>query len=295
MKVSRVFKWGETMSDEKTTSGGFFDRLFRRRRAETEVAAPPQLAGRRKRQNLPEIQGLVIMITGASSGFGEVTARQAVAAGAKVVLGARREDRLKALVKELGESNAVYAVTDVRNCEDVKALAQAGIRKFGRIDALVNNAGIMPLSPLSLGRVDDWDRMIDVNIKGVLYGIHAVLGHMMERGSGKIVNISSVAGLQTLPVTGVYSGTKFAVRAISEGLRQETAGKIQVTTIYPGAFATELGDSITDDSVREAMMQSDLAQVVQPPERVAEAILFALAQDPGVSVNELVIRPTAQG
>lgn len=240
------------------------------------------------------LNDLVVMITGASSGFGEVTARMLVEAGAKVILGARREDRLKALVKEFGTANAIHRATDVTKCSDVEALAQAGIKQFGHIDGLVNNAGIMPLSPLAMGHVDDWDRMIDVNIKGVLYGIHSVLSHMMQRGSGKIINVSSVAGLHVNPATSVYSGTKFAVRAISEGLRQETAGQIQVTTIFPGAFATELGDSITDATVREAMMSSDLAQVVQPPERIAEAILFALGQDPGVSVNELVIRPTAQ-
>jgi len=240
------------------------------------------------------VSDMVVMITGASSGFGEVTARMLVENGAKVVLGARREDRLKALVNEFSSSRACYRATDVCNCADVEQLAQHGISKFGRIDGLINNAGIMPLSPLSAGRVDDWDRMIDVNIKGVLYGIHAVLGHMMQRGSGKIINISSVAGISVNPFTSVYSGTKFAVRAISEGLRQETAGKVQVTAIYPGAFATELGDSITDQSVRNAMMSSDLARVVQPPERVAEAIIYALSQDPGVSVNELVIRPTGQ-
>ena len=137
--------------------------------------------------------------------------------------------------------------------------------------------------------------MVDVNIKGVLYAINAVLGHMMERGSGNIVNVSSVAGLSTTAVSAVYSGTKFAVRAISEGLRQECAGKVQVTCIYPGAFATELTDGITDELVRDVMEKRGFKDLAQPAERVAEAILFALNQDPGVAVNEITIRPTAQG
>jgi NADP-dependent 3-hydroxy acid dehydrogenase YdfG len=170
-----------------------------------------------------------------------------------------------------------------------------GADKFGRIDALVNNAGVMPLSRLQSGAVEDWDRMIDVNIKGVLYAINAVLNPMLERGSGKIVNVSSVAGLSTTPVSSVYSGTKFAVKAISEGLRQECAGKVQVTCVYPGAFATELVDGVTDPFVREIFEKRNLGQLAQPAERVAEAILFALNQDAGVAINEITIRPTAQG
>lgn len=244
--------------------------------------------------NTENLQDLVIMITGASSGFGEVTARMAVEHGAKVVLGARREDRLKALVEELGADNAVYHVTDVTKRADLDGLAQAGIAKFGRIDALVNNAGVMPLSRLQTGAVEDWDRMIDVNIKGVLYAINAVLNPMLERGSGKIINVSSVAGLSTTPVSAVYSGTKFAVKAISEGLRQECAGKVQVTCIYPGAFSTELVDGVTDEFVRGIFEKRNIGAIAQPAERVAEAILFAITQDPGVALNEITIRPTVQ-
>ena len=243
---------------------------------------------------MENIKDLVVMITGASSGFGEVTARMVVDNGGKVVLGARREDRLKALCDELGADNAVYAVTDVIKRQDLDDLAKVGADKFGQIDALVNNAGVMPLSRLQSGAVDDWDRMIDVNIKGVLYGINAVLNPMLNRGSGKIVNVSSVAGLSTTPVSAVYSGTKFAVKAISEGLRQEGAGKIQVTCIYPGAFSTELVDGVTDEFVRGIFEKRNLGQLAQPAERVAEAILFALNQDAGVSINEMTIRPTAQ-
>ncbi len=244
---------------------------------------------------MQSIKDQVIVITGASSGFGEVTARMLVAEGAKVVLGARREDRLKALCDELGTDNAVYAVCDVTKHEDLHTLASKALDTFGRIDGLVNNAGVMPLSMIGAGRVEEWDQMIDVNIKGVLYGIHAVLAHMMERGSGRIVSISSVAGLSTTPVSAVYSGTKFAVKAISEGLRQECAGKVGVTCIYPGAFTTELVDGIKDEFVKELMEKRGFAKLAQPAERVAEAIIYALGQDPGVAVNEITIRPLAQG
>lgn len=243
---------------------------------------------------MQSVKDQVVIITGASSGFGEVTARMLVAEGAKVVLGARREDRLKALCEELGADNAAYAVCDVTKHQDLHTLANKALDTFGRIDALVNNAGVMLLSLLSANRIEEWDQMIDVNIKGVLYGIHAVQDHMMERGSGRIINISSVAGLNTNPAVAVYSGTKFAVKAISEGLRQETAGKIGVTCIYPGAFATELTDHITDPMVRKVMEERGLKKLAQPAERVAEAIVYALSQDPGVAVNEITIRPIAQ-
>ena len=152
----------------------------------------------------------------------------------------------------------------------------------------------MPLTLLKNGRTDEWDQMIDINIKGVLYGINAVYSHMMERGSGQIINIASTAGKRLMPGSAVYSATKFAVGAISEGLRMESAGKLQVTCIYPGAFQTELGSTIKDQSMLEFLMKGSLAKVAQPPERIAEAIVYALEQDPGVSANEIVIRPIAQ-
>ena len=152
----------------------------------------------------------------------------------------------------------------------------------------------MPLSLLNAGRTDEWDEMIDTNVKGVLYGIDAVLQHMLDRGDGVIVNISSVAGLRVFEGSAVYSATKFAVRAISEGLRAESAGKIQVTCIYPGAFKTELGFSIKDTSILERLMKLGMAEIAQPAERVAETIVFALQQEKGVALNEIVIRPTAQ-
>ena len=152
----------------------------------------------------------------------------------------------------------------------------------------------MPLSLLAKGRTDEWYHIIDVNIKGVLYGIDSVYSHMIERESGQIINISSVAGKRVMPGSAVYSGTKYAVRAISEGLRLESSGKIQVTCIYPGAFKTELAFSIKDESMLEALMSRGIGAIAQPAERVAESIIYALQQDPGVSVNEIVIRPTAQ-
>ena len=176
-----------------------------------------------------DLKDRIIMITGASSGFGKETAKMCVALGAKVVLGARREDKLKELCDELGSDSSIYKVTYVTSKDQMKALADYGIKNFGRIDSLVNNAGIMPLSLLKKGRTDEWDQMIDVNIKGVLYGIDSVYSHMLERESGQIINVSSVAGKRVMPGSAVYSGTKYAVRAISEGLRIESSGKIQVT------------------------------------------------------------------
>ena len=167
---------------------------------------------------------------------------------------------------ELGSDSAIYKATDVTSKEQMHALAQHGIDTFGRIDSLVNNAGVMPLSLLEKGRTDEWDHMIDVNIKGVLYGIDSVYQHMLERESGQIINISSVAGKRVMPGSAVYSGTKYAVRAISEGLRLESSGKIQVTCIYPGAFKTELAFSIKDESMLEALMSRGIGNIAQPAE-----------------------------
>lgn len=242
---------------------------------------------------MSELKDMRVVITGASSGFGSVAAKLLVDHGCKVTLGARREDRLKDLVKELGDSSA-YEVTDVKKKEDLDKLVQKSIDSFGGVDAIINNAGIMPLSLISAGRTEEWDEMIDVNVKGVLYGTNAVYKHFVDQGHGKIINISSVAGKRVMPGSAVYSGTKYAVRAISEGTRIESSGVIQVTCIYPGAFKTELAGSIKDESMLEALMKRGVGAVAQPAERVADAIKYALEQDHGVSVNEIVIRPTAQ-
>lgn len=179
---------------------------------------------------MSELKDMRVVITGASSGFGSVAAKLLVDHGCKVTLGARREDRLKDLVKELGDSSA-YEVTDVKKKEDLDKLVQKSIDSFGGVDAIINNAGIMPLSLIAAGRTDEWDEMIDVNVKGVLYGTNAVYKHFVDQGHGKIINISSVAGKRVMPGSAVYSGTKYAVRAISEGTRIESSGVIQVTCI----------------------------------------------------------------
>lgn len=236
--------------------------------------------------------GKSVIITGASSGIGAATAKRLAAAGAQVMLAARREDRLKELAKEIG-ANAAWRLTDVTSHADMLELGQAAIKAFGKVDVIVNNAGIMPLSPLANRRVDEWDRMIDVNIKGVLYGIDAVLTHMLERKDGHVINVSSVAGLMTNPTSAVYSGTKHAVKAISEGLRKETAGVIRVTTIYPGKVNTELGFSIKDPAVL-AGIGDRFNYTGLEGEDIAEAVHFAIASPRNMVVNDIVIRPIEQ-
>jgi len=237
----------------------------------------------------------VVVITGASSGLGEATARHLSSLGARVVLAARRKDKLDTLVAELisAGGQAVAYQTDVTSQADVNALIQGALKTFGRIDVLVNNAGLMANAPLSEGRVDEWDRMIDINIKGLLYGIAAALPVFQQQNSGHFINIGSVAGLKVFSPGGtVYSGTKFAVRAISEGLRHEVGGSIRTTTIEPGAVDSELkfGSSHqqTSDFVVEFYKQAI------PATSVARAIAFAIEQPADVDINEIVLRPTVQ-
>jgi len=240
---------------------------------------------------MQNLKNKVVMITGASSGFGALAAKALVKEGAKVVLAARREDKLKELSDEIGGSqNAVYGKTDVTNREELKALFDKGIDAFGRIDSLINNAGVAYPANIKKGHVEDWDKMIDINIKGVLNSIHTVINHMLERGSGQIINICSMAGHGVLPGMTVYSATKFAVRAISEGLRKETLGKIQVTNISPGTFDTDIIKGILKDQECNELQQRAM-RIAAPPERVVDTILFALKQDPDVVINELVIGP----
>jgi NADP-dependent 3-hydroxy acid dehydrogenase YdfG len=237
-------------------------------------------------------EGKSVIVTGASSGIGAATAKVLAAAGAKIMLAARREDRLKALAKQIG-GEVKWRVTDVTNHADMLALGEDAIKAFGKVDVIVNNAGIMPLSPLANRRVAEWDQMIDVNIKGVLYGIDAVLTHMLERKEGHVINISSVAGLMTNPTSAVYSGTKHAVKAISEGLRKETAGVIRVTTIYPGKVNTELGFSIKDPAVL-AGIGARFNYTGLEGEDIANAVLFAIASPRNMVLNDIVIRPIEQ-
>lgn len=240
------------------------------------------------------ISGKIVIITGASSGIGEATAKMLAERGAKLMLAARREERLQDLVSKIEQAGgtATYQTIDVTNYEQMQALAQATIDKYGKIDVLLNNAGLMPLSRLDKLRVEEWDKIVDVNIKGVLYGIAAVLPIMQSAKSGHIINISSVAGHNVFPGGAVYCGSKFAVRAISEGLRQEVGADIRCTIISPGAVATKLTDSIKDADASqniEAVYQDAI-----DADAIARAIVFALEQPPEVDVNEILIRPTAQ-
>jgi NADP-dependent 3-hydroxy acid dehydrogenase YdfG len=242
------------------------------------------------------IAGKVIVITGASSGMGAAAARHLAAKGACVVLGARRSDRIAALAAEIttagGKATAV--VTDVTKREDLRKLVDTAVETYGRVDVLINNAGIMPLSPLERLKVDEWDRMIDVNLKGVLYGVAAALPHMKEQRSGHIINLSSVAGHKLFAGSAVYSATKFAVRALSDGLQQEMAPyNIRTTIISPGAVKTELLDHISEHDVQEAN-RDYVAQVGVPPETFARLVAFAISEPEEVGINEILFRPTAQ-
>jgi NADP-dependent 3-hydroxy acid dehydrogenase YdfG len=242
------------------------------------------------------IKGKVVVITGASSGLGEAAARMLSAEGAIVVLGARRVERLESLAGELTAKGgqALAMTTDVTRRDQVKALVDAAVQKFGRIDVMINNAGLMPHSPIDRLKVDDWDRMIDVNIKGVLYGIAAALPHMQQQKSGHIINVSSVAGHKVTPQGAVYCATKHAVRVISEGLRQESkAHNLRTTIISPGAVATELPDTITEPDVAERINKF-YKEVAISPDSFARAVVFAISQPDDVDINEILFRPTKQ-
>lgn len=242
------------------------------------------------------IHGKVIVITGASSGLGEATARRLSADGATVVLGARRINRIKALADELTQAGgkALAIATDVTNAVQVRALADAAVQAYGRIDVIINNAGLMPHSPLDRLKIDDWNRTIDVNIKGVLYGIAAALPHMERQMSGHIINVSSVAGHKVGIGNAVYSATKTAVRVISEGLRQEVKPyNIRTTVISPGAVATELPNSATEADVAQNLRKFYEAYAI-PADSFARAVVFAISQPEDVDINEILFRPTRQ-
>ena len=243
------------------------------------------------------IEGKVIVITGASSGLGESTARHLAKLGATVVLGARRKDRLDAIVRDIqtdgGRAHAVSV--DVTNRAEVEALFQKAVDTYGTVDVLVNNAGIMPIAPLSLLKVDEWDRMIDLNIKGVLYGIAAALPHMKQQKNGHIINIASVFGIKMFAPGGtVYCATKAAVRSLTEGLRMEVHGDgIRTTIISPGAVDSELKASTSDETSSKMVNELFEAWAI-PAESIARAIGYAIEQAADVDINEIVVRPTAQ-
>jgi NADP-dependent 3-hydroxy acid dehydrogenase YdfG len=244
---------------------------------------------------MENVKSKVVIITGASSGIGEATAKLLAQNGAKVVLAARREDRLQVIVNEIKQAGgeAVYIQTNVASLEDMQKLAQFALKQYGRIDVLVNNAGIMPLAKFNELKVQEWDQMIDVNIRGVLYGIASVLPTMREQQSGHIINLSSTAGYHVSPTSAVYSATKFAVRAISEGLRQEESptSHIRSTIISPGLTDTELLDHEISNPDIKALV-SQMKGMAISPYSMARAIAYAINEPAEVSVNEIVIRPT---
>lgn len=233
----------------------------------------------------------VILITGASSGIGAGIARELAASGAVLLLGARRVDRLQALADELQQQGAEVAIAalDVTSRASVQQFAEVALQKWGRIDVMINNAGVMPLSPLASLKVEEWDRMIDVNIKGVLYGIAAALSPMLAREAGHIINIASIGALSVSPTAAVYCATKFAVRAISDGLRQENT-QLRVTCIHPGVVESELAETITDASA--AALMSDYRAIALQPAAIGRAVRFAIEQPEDVDVSEIVVRPT---
>lgn len=239
------------------------------------------------------IKSKVVLITGASSGIGETTAEVLAKAGHTVLVAARRTDRLEALtqrIKQAGGTAKAYTL-DVTSRENFKAVVAAASAEFGPVDVLVNNAGLMPLSPMAALKADEWDRMIDVNIKGVLNGIESVLSVMEQRG-GHIINTASIAAHSVFPTAAVYCATKFAVRAISNGLRMETK-KVRVTTISPGVVESELAHTTTDSATKAWL--EDFRQVALKPEAIANAIAYAIAQPDDVNVDEMIIQPTQSG
>lgn len=240
---------------------------------------------------MTDVTNKIVLVTGASSGIGEATVRELAVAGAKLFIGARRRERLQALTEELG-SNVAWEELDVTDGDSFESFVSAAEERFGRIDALVNNAGVMPLSPLAALKRDEWKKMIDVNIHGVLNGIAAVLPRFVAQRSGHVVNVASIAAHMVMPTAAVYCASKFAVWAITDGLRQEH-DDIRATVISPGVVATELGNDITDPNVASALQEWRKKSLT--PDAIARAIRFALEQPDGVDINEVIVRPTSAG
>ena len=241
------------------------------------------------------IKGKVVVITGASSGIGEATALLLAERGARVVLGARGSNRLEVLAGRISAAGgeAAYAPTDVKRHEDLSNLVAVAIERYGELDVFINNAGVAPISLLDELRVEDWEEMIDVNLKGVLYGIAAALPVFRNQGFGHFVNVISTAGIQITPTMAVYAATKNAVRTITEGLRLESGDKLRVTGISPGFVHTNLADSMTNPDVK-SQINDQMNKMAIPPVAIARAIAFAIEQPAEVDVNEIVVRPTAQ-
>jgi NADP-dependent 3-hydroxy acid dehydrogenase YdfG len=241
------------------------------------------------------IDGKVVAITGASSGIGEATALLLAERGAKLVLGARNPDGLDAVAARLTATggDAIAKVTDVSCREDLTEFVALAAETYGQLDVLVSNAGIMPVSQFDELRVDDWEAMVDVNLKGVLFGIAAALPVFRRQGFGHFVNIASTAAFRVTPGQSVYAGTKLAVRAISEGLRQEAGENLRVTIVSPGMTLTNFAESITDEAAR-AELERRRDDIAMPPNAVARAIAFAIDQPADIDIGEVVVRPTAQ-
>ncbi|MBT2284553.1 SDR family oxidoreductase [Paenibacillus polymyxa] len=242
---------------------------------------------------MSNVKGKVVVITGASSGIGESTARLLAQHGAHVVIGARRMERLEALASSirLEGGSVAYHSLDVTRLEEMQTIVDLAQTRYGRIDVILNNAGVMPLSPLEALKVDEWNRMIDVNIRGVLHGIAAGLPVMKKQGFGQFINVASIGAYAVSPTAAVYCATKYAVRAISEGLRQEVGGDIRVTLVSPGVTESELADTISDEEARDLM--KEYRRISIPASAIAQSILFAISQPAEVDVNEIVVRPTA--
>jgi len=242
---------------------------------------------------MSNISKKIVLITGASSGIGEATARLLASKGAHVVLGARRTERLEILCGEINASGGVahFQALDVTRRDDMQGFVDFALKLHGRVDVIVNNAGVMPLSKLEALKVSEWDRMIDVNIRGVLQGIAAGLPLMQKQQAGQFINIASIGAYTVSPTAAVYCATKFAVRAISEGLRQEVGGDIRVTVISPGVTESELAESISDEGGRAEMRE--FRKIAIPAMAVARAIAYAIEQPADVDVSELIVRPTA--
>ncbi|MHB0879612.1 SDR family oxidoreductase [Paenibacillus sp. SEL1] len=240
-----------------------------------------------------DIKGKVVAITGASSGIGEATARLLAHHGAHVILGARRTERLETLTSEirLKGGSADYQQLDVTKRDQMEAFIKYAEKTFGRVDVILNNAGVMPLSKLEALKVEEWDRMIDVNIRGVLHGIAAGLPIMKKQGFGQFISIASIGAYSVTPTAAVYCATKYAVRAISEGLRMEVGGDIRVTLVSPGVTESELADSISDEEARQGM--KEYRRISISPDAIARSILYAMEQPADVDVNEIIVRPTA--
>jgi NADP-dependent 3-hydroxy acid dehydrogenase YdfG len=237
-------------------------------------------------------QRKIVLITGASSGIGEAVAQELSRAGHVVVVGARRTDRLHDLVSRIEASGGVARAhpLDVTSRDDFARVVSATLEEFGRVDVIVNNAGVMPLSPLRALKVSEWDQMVDVNIKGVLNGIAAVLPHMEARGTGHVINIASIGAHRVSPTAAVYCATKYAVWAISDGLRQET-DRLRVTVISPGVVTSELAETISDGTARNAM--KEFRKIAIEPDAISRAVLYAIEQPSDVDVSEIIVRPTA--